>query len=302
MKKLLAVLLAAVLALSGCGEQAEISAASRLAEVTDLTAAVCADLQPGESVDIAITPELKKCFWEGSRLEDWFHLPVFDEGNAPTHPLEYWIMLLEEGAVDINRIGGRVLESPWAKNPDNEYGFDGLPLITVAQFDEFVQTHFGDVTVEHEFYDGKYYYCDGEKYYSRTVEGTLPDYFGLTALAAEQREDGRLVYTAQLDDYGFNALNFFEAGEDRDPAVYDEWFANRMANDEMPPEDLAVLEVYGDQIRSGELTMDEAITKMVIDGQTDGFIVGGGLTVTFYIDEQTQEPVYLAVSDWQTDD
>lgn len=40
---------------------------------------------------------------------------------------------------------------------------------------------------------------------------------------------------------------------------------------------------------------------MVIDGETDGFFVGGGLTVTFYIDEQTQESVYLAVSEWRVE-
>lgn len=288
MKKLIWALLLAAALLGGCGRanEAEITirggvepvvavdAEQGLADLPVLTADWAKNLQPdmAASLTVPVTPELKKCFWDGARMEDWFHLPQFAEGNPPTEPIDYWCMLLAEGKTEISR----------------------------EEFDEFVRKHFGEVELQHRVDDGKYWRFDGDTYYACPEGESSPDYFDLQELMMERRADGKIVYTAKLNEYGFNYLNFFYYDEASSPAEnlaeYQRMFVDRAAYDEIAPEEAAVLAAYGEQIADGTMTMDEAIYQMVLAGNTGEFPVVFEDTVTFYIDEETREPFYLAVA------
>lgn len=272
MKKLLAVLLAAVFLLAACGngevaenmpgqtdgEQSELAAA-----LADWTAAAENNFQNGESVSMSVPPDagLIKAFWNTARMDNWFHLPEFTEGEQPTDVADYWFLFVVKDVVGLDEDGYWV----WAEDADdNEKA--GFPK---AEVDEFVHTHFGDVELKHEGDASKMYDFDGENYYGRP--DSFPQvYYGLAELLLAEGEDGQVVYTALLNDYQIDLG--YEGGAD------------------------AVIEAaYGDQIESGELTMDEAALKMVQDGQTEDFEVRGKLEVKFYIDDNG-EIVYLAVS------
>ncbi len=269
-KLILAVLLAALLCCFDCGceqegSSAESAAANPLAAVSELTAAACADLQPGESTALDVTPELIKAFWDTARMDLWFHLPEFAEGEQPTDVASYWFLVLTDDVTGLDEYGYWVREQRWEENTSDTYGMPGAAVIPKEEVDKFVHTHFGDVQLEHSGSEHKMFDFDGENYYD-TPEGSFPvGYYGLTELAAERREDGRLVYTAVLNDYVIG---------------YDEGEA-------------AVEAAYGEQIANNELTFDQAATQMVLDGQTADFPVDGQLKVTFYIDE-SGETVYLA--------
>lgn len=210
-------------------------------------------LQPGESAEIEVTPELREYYFGLARTQAWFYLPEFDEGELPVYPIDYWYLLVLDGAIGWDENGYYVIESPWREVDENTlegYGTPGMPIIAQTDFDEWVRVHFGDVALVHRVDQGKYYDFDGEDYYG-CAEGSFPVmYYGLAELRAEN-VDGRLVYTATLNDY-YNA-------------------------------------VYTAEWTDGEAA------RLIIDGQTQDWVVGAQLEVKYYLDEQTSEPFYLQV-------
>ncbi len=298
MKKvgMLVMCLMLVWALVGCDVQDAEPQVSSAAEIGELLAEEVAGMAEGEVLDIEVTPELREHYFKVARLEDWFHMPSFAAGEQPTHPLDYWIMILQEGAVGWDETyGWTIVDSPWELlNDPSMYLYNGMPVVPVDEFDAFVRTHFGDVTVAHEVCEGKYYAFDGENYYSSTYEGTPPGHYGLSRLQVEL-VDGRPVYTASVNQYQFNEYNYFVYNEDRtfeeNKADYD----SSLHNGHSAYSEIVVLDAYGDQLLAGEITMDQAIRQMVIDGNTGDFIVWVQQTVRYYIDEANGEPVYLEV-------
>ena len=75
------------------------------------------DLKNGESYSFEITPELRQKYFALARIKDWYHLPNFTEtDNLPTEPINYWFMLLNDGAVGWDKNGQLILESPDRKS------------------------------------------------------------------------------------------------------------------------------------------------------------------------------------------
>lgn len=258
--------------LAGCsgGEEQKI-ADNRLAEVVSLTEEGAADLQVGEVTDIALTPELKLCFWETGNMDMWFHLPEFAEGEQPQDLADYWYLVLTDNVIGLDENGYLVSDDCWAEVPEgSELGSVGMPMIPAADVNDFVQRHFGDVALQVADHAHRMYDFDGEYYYAY-MDGSWPQgLFDLRKLTAEKRDDGRVVYTAKLDVYSNLAYS-----EKADEAI-----GAYMAES------------------TEELTWYGAVTQMVLAGETKSFGVDEKLTVKFYIDEETGETVYLAV-DWQ---
>lgn len=280
MKRLLLILLAAVLVLSACGndempkntqgrtdgEQSILAAA-----LADLTSVAEYNFQNDDCESMTVQPdaELIKAFWDTARMELWFHLPEFGEGEQPTDVQSYWFLVLTDDVVGLDENGYMVSEPRWAENTSEEYGWQGMAVIPKEEVDKFVHRHFGDVALKHTGSVHKMYDFDGENYYALPDCGFPQVYYGLSELLLEKGENGRVVYTALLDDY--RDIGYGGKG------------------------DAAITAAYGEQIDNGSLTMDEAALQMVQDGQTDEFKLSGKLEVRFYIDE-SGEIFYLAVS------
>ena len=262
-------------------------------------------LQEGEILDFEITPELRQKYFALARIKDWYHLPEFTEtDNLPTEPINYWFMLLNDGAVGWDKNGKLILESPWLEYGKidldlyfpiiglDENGWGEYFVISPEEFDNWVNKYFGNVELEHKIYNKcKYYYFDGSNYYNTCSEQFFADYWELTALTA-QKQDNRIIYTASLSDYGFHEHFMFNYDETKS-------FEENMIDyacmvNHAPQRNLPVFSAYGKQLMLNEITMDEAIRKMIISGNTKDFICNRQLTVSYYINEQ-QEPFYLSV-------
>ncbi len=257
------------------------------------------ELQPGESVEIEPTPELREYYFALGRLYSWFYLPEFAEGEQSTYPLDYWYLLLTAGVNGWDENGYLQWTDLWDSVPDNsQYGSSGSAMIAKTEFDEWVQQHFGDVVLQHQIDTGKYYDFDGEYYYG-WAGGSIPMlYYELTALSAEKIAD-RIIYTATLNDYNFNEYSFFSYDHEGTSEANQPAFAEAVNNAE--PELRLVYDAYGERIARGGISVDRAIEQMIIDGQTDGFKVGSQLQVKYYINEETGEPFYLSAH-WQNSD
>ncbi len=308
--KLIGILALVVCCLIGC-EKSDDNQQVNVLQISEV-----ANLQPGESLQIAVTPELREYYFGLSRLEGWFYLPEFSSPTElPTDPVLYWFMLMTEGRTGWDKYGNLTGPSPWLHQGylDIEkyydvYGVDengqmrenntsGIyTAVSVGEFDEWVAAHFGDVSLEHEFHNDarhcKNYYFDGSNYYFTCLEGVWSwSYYGLTELSAEN-VDGRIVYTALLDWYRFNEhglFSYYEAGTFEENMGY---FAQCV---EGYPENRALYDAYGEQLLHNKISFDEAIRQMIVDGDTQGFKVGYQLQVKYYLDEATGEPFYLQV-------
>lgn len=279
MKKMKCLLLVMVLALgllAGCNDDAQggkvgAGEANRLAEVVSLTADATADLQAGDVADIDVTPELKLCFWETGNMDMWFHLPEFAEGEQLTNLAAYWYLLLTDNVTGLDENGYLMSDDRWAEVPEGcELGTVGMPMIPVADVNDFVQRHFGDVELQIADHARKMYDFDGEYCYA-CMDGSLPQgLFDLKKLTAEKRDDGRVVYTAKLAEY-----TNLPYSEEADTAI-----GAYMAKS------------------AEELTWYSAVTEMVQAWDTAAFKADEELTLRFYIDEDTCDTVYLA-ADWQ---
>lgn len=276
MKWLVLVLLLAVGLLAGCDDDAQggqvgSGEVNRLAEIVTLTDSATADLQPGDVANIEITPEMKLCFWETANMDLWYHLPEFAEGEQPTDVSAYWFMLLADKVTSLDGFGYWIYdgEDLWDEVPEgSEYGWVGCPMIAKADVDKFVRAHFGDVQLNHGESVPRMYDFDGEYYYGQ-MDGSFPTgLFGLRELTAEKRDDGKVVYTARLQEYVDGAYD----GGTRD----------------------ALAAEYGDV---ENLNTYQAMTEMLLAGKTEGFAGAKELIVKFYIDKDTRDTVYLAV-DW----
>lgn len=277
--KCLLLVLVMVLALgllAGCNDDAQggnvgAGEVNRLAEVVSLTADATANLQAGDVADIEVTPELKLCFWETGNMDMWFHLPEFDEGEQPTDLADYWYLVRTDNVTGLDENGYLVSDDRWAEVPEgSELGTVGMPMIPVADVNDFVQRHFGDVELQIAAHAHKMYDFDGEYLYAY-MDGSLPQgLFDLKKLTAEKRDDGKVVYTARLAEY--TNLPYSEQ-------AYTAIGAHMAASAE-------------------ELTWYAAVTEMVLAWDTAAFKADGELTVKFYIDGDTSDTVYLA-ADWQ---
>lgn len=262
--------------LSGCADnqsdkQGTNGEENRLAEIVRLTESVTADLQSGDVVDIEATPELKLCFWEAANMDLWYHLPEFAEGEAPAYMSEYWYLVLTDNVVGLDENGYYIYdEERWETVPEgSEFGSCGCPMIPAEDAAAFVQRHFGDMELVIADRAHKMYDYDGEYYFAQ-LDGDFPQaFFDLQTLAAEKCADGRMIYTAVLNEYA--NLGYSEKAE----AAIGEYMAER----------------------NEELTWYQAVTDMVLTGETSKFEADEKLTVKFYIDEETGDTVYLAV-DW----
>lgn len=316
--KLMLILAFAFCCLAGC-ENADDKQAENVPAVPQPVE--LADLQPGESVEIAVTPELREYYFALGRLEGWFYLPEFSSpAELPTDPLWYWFMMMAEGRTGWDRYGNLTGPSPWLHKGylDIEsrfeiYGIDengqmwdndtaGIYMgLSVTEFDDWVAAHFGAVSLEHEIHDdswhGKNYYFDGENYYFTCMEGVCGlSYYGLQSLQAERAQDGRLIYTAMVDWYRFNEYGLFFYDENGTLEENMGYFAQCV---EGYPENRALYDAYGERLIHGEIGADEAIRQMIIDGDTQNFEVGYQLQVKYYLNEETGEPFYLQVIEFE---
>ena len=73
--KLIGILALVVCCLIGC-EKSDDNQQVNVLQISEV-----ANLQPGESLQIAVTPELREYYFGLSRLEGWFYLPEF---SSPT--------------------------------------------------------------------------------------------------------------------------------------------------------------------------------------------------------------------------
>lgn len=258
-----------------------------------------AALQPGESVEIAVTPKLREYYFALGRLCSWFYLPEFAEGEQSTYPLDYWYLLLTAGVRGWDENGYWQWTDLWDEVPTgSKYGSGGCAMISQAQFDEWVRAHFGDVELQHQIDTGKYYDFDGKYYYGWAGGSDPVLYYELQSLAAES-SGGRIIYTAVLNDYTFNNYSFFFYDPER--TLTENQVALEESQRSVEPELLLVYAAYGEQIAGGEVSVDKAIERMIIDGRTDGFPLSSQLQVKYYLNEETGEPFYLTVH-WQTAD
>jgi len=280
-----------------------------------LLTALCACNQTAgapQSTEIAVTPELRQEYFALARLNNWSYLPEFSSlDDLPADPLDYWFMIIFDGATGWDKHGDLLVESPWLKHGevkidsrfdpfDLNFGGEGYYLaISAAEFDAWLQQHFGAAPIKHEVSDpiathhNKYYHYDGQTYYNTGMEGVWPKYCELTALNA-QNMNGHTVYTAALNYFGFHEYCIFGYDDNFSPAENMEWYESMLENS--PPENLAVYDVYGEQISQNQLSTDQAIEQMIIDGETANFRVIEQQTVQFYIDKKTQQPFYLSVA------
>ncbi|MCI9045137.1 MAG: hypothetical protein HFJ96_06995 [Peptococcaceae bacterium] len=303
MKRLIICLFALLSLLCGCTAEAGQSAQNDVDNIFLANVPVPAEvaaLQPGESAQIEVGPELREYYFALVRIKDWFHLPKFAEGEQSDYPLDYWYMLLLDGAEGWDEETGWLIgDSSWQEVPDGSpYGSSGSEMIAVQDFDAWVQARFGDVKLQHQVDTGKYYDFDGEYYYG-WAGGSIPAlYYELVELTAENR-DGQIVYTALLNDYAFNEYNFFHANKEltleENLAEYENvlLYANEA--------DKLVYTVYKEQLLSGEISMDEAIRQMIVAGRTEGFPLCRQIRVKYYLNQQTGEPFYLQVEEMLVD-
>ena len=101
MKRLIICLFALLSLLCGCTAEAGQSAQNDVDNIFLANVPVPAEvaaLQPGESAQIEVGPELREYYFALVRIKDWFHLPKFAEGEQSDYPLDYWYMLLLDGA------------------------------------------------------------------------------------------------------------------------------------------------------------------------------------------------------------
>ena len=135
MKRLLIFLSTLLLLLCGC--EADKPEAPTTGQITfDEVAA----LQPGESAQIEVGPELRGYFFRLARLEDWYHIPEFTKPeDLPTDPLAYWFMLMAEGRTGWDKYGNLTGPSPWLHRdylylPDYNYYFDIFGIDEAGRF------------------------------------------------------------------------------------------------------------------------------------------------------------------------
>lgn len=260
-------------------------------------------------VHIEITPELRELYFAIARLNDWFHLPEFaNSSELPTDPLNYWFMLLSEGAFGWDRYGNSAIKSPWLKygylNIESYFPIAGMEnndigyyySISAEEFDDWVKKHFGAVELEHiihannAYYEKNYFY-DGKNYYNTCNSFQTPQYWELNDLII-QKSGNKTIYTAYLTNYIFDEYSIFLYDESHslseNMASYASVFNYATGNNS------AVFSVYGKRIMLNELSMDQAIQQMIIDGQTAEFISNKKIEVKFYFNELS-EPFYLSV-------
>ena len=297
--KLIGILAFVVCCLTGCEKAADkqpvnVPQLPQPPEVVEV-----ANLQPGESVEITVIPELREYYFSLGRLEGWFYLPEFDEGKQSNYPLDYWYLLLLAEVTGWDEYGYFEWNSVWGEVPEvSQYGSAGSAMISQAEFDAWVQAHFGDVELQHQIDTGKYYDFDGEYYYG-WAGGSIPlMYYELAELSAEN-VDGRIIYTAVLYDDYLNEYNFFWPDAELTLEQNRAALAEKMADAE--PGERAVYEAFGEESSSGEMSMDEAIRQTSISGNTQDFPHYTKLQVKYYLNEETGEPFYLAVH-WLTAD
>ena len=298
--KLMLILAFAFCCLAGCenADDKQVENAPAVPQPAEV-----ADLQPGESVEIAITPELREYYFALGRLQGWCYLPEFAEGEPPTDPLAYWLLLQLDGIVGWDEHGWYEINSPWPyvdENTPEGMGTSGMPIVSVAEFDAWVAAHFANAGVEHGYYDyHKGYDYDGKNYYGVAEGSYISPFLELTELSAEN-VDGKIVYTATLyDNYIVDEYNYFYPDEELTPEQNRAALAEKAAGAESG--ERAVYDAYGEQLLSGEMSMDEAIRQTIISGNTQDFPHTTMLQVKYYLNGETQEPCYLAVH-WQRND
>ena len=126
MKRLLILLAALSVLLCGCADKTDEPEAQTADQITFDEAAA---LQPGESAQIEVGPELREDFFKLARLEDWYHIPEFTTpADLSTDPLPYWFMLLAEGRTSWDKYGNLTGSGPWLHRgylnlPDYDYYF-----------------------------------------------------------------------------------------------------------------------------------------------------------------------------------
>lgn len=315
--KIMLILAFAVCCLAGCAQTDDKQPGGGKIKPSDVPQpADVAALQPGESVELAVTPELREYYFALGRLYSWFYLPEFSSPTElPTEPLWYWFMLMAEGRTGWDKHGNLTGPSPWLHqgylNIENYFEIFGIDengqmwendisgiytAVSAAEFDAWVRAHFGEVALEHKISDdgwhGKNYYFDGTNYYFTCMEGIWGhSYWGLHNLKAEN-VDGRIVYTVLLNWYRLNEYGLFFYYENGTLEENMGYFAQCV---EAYPENKALYDAYGTKIVHGEIGADEAVRQMIIAGDMQDFEVGYQLQVKYYLSEETGEPFYLAV-------
>ncbi len=249
-------------------------------------------IQAGESADIKITSELKEKYLITGLLKEWCFLPEFNSfDELSAEPIGYWFLLLGKGNKTVNRDGFIEYSSPW---PVNDYE---MPIISVEEFDKFVSSHFGDITLNHKVGECNNYYFDGQNYVVYPEGGPGFTCYELTELSVAN-DNGKLIFTATMNEFSFAYEYFFFYDDKRDIADNISSYAdtvNFISSISSANNERAVFSAYGKRIMLGEITMAEAIQDMIISGETQEFVSDARLEITYYINEDTGEPLYLSV-------
>lgn len=174
------------------------------ADIVSLTAAETAELAEGETVEVAVTPELREAFFELGRLARWdfMHKWMFAEGEEPaSEDMEDYIYF----------IGAQSLV--WADYWNIDHDKPSTKL-SISYVDEFMRLHFGR-TVPHWTKGQKEMAFDGQNYMPIGSWAYQPLYrlLGLEISREEIDGESRLVYEATLRLYGF----WPEAGQEDIP-------------------------------------------------------------------------------------
>lgn len=249
-------------------------------------------LQVGESADIKITSELKEKYLITGLLKGWCFLPEFNSfDELSAEPIDYWFLLLSNGNKTVNQDGFIEYSSSWPVNDD------GMPIISVEEFDKFVNSCFGDITLNHEVGECNNYYFDGQNY-SACSEGepgfTCYELIGLSVT----NDDGKLIFTATMNEFIFRYEYFFFYDDTLNITDNISSYADKVNFVSAIPyadNERAVFSAYGKQLMLGEITMAEAIMKMIMYENTQELVPSNTLEMSYYINEYTREPLYLSV-------
>lgn len=307
-------LLVFLLVIGGCGEkntaenraeydteyQAEYQVSERpvtanqdqtAAKIAALLAEQTLELAEGEVRELELSPELREQFFTLGRVGQWYNLPEFVEGALPTDPTEYWFWFLYTSFWEgYDRDGWGFGHKPWRVQEADiaepmHWGI--MQQIPRADYEGYIARHFGPVALAPlpEDYVGKYFCYDGEYYYDNTYEDGYRDWWGVLSLSGERRGE-RIIYTLEAVAYGFDDWNLYNEGW----GTVDEYLAGRSE----PPrqEEMAVLQAYYDQLNRGELSMDQAIQQMIVNGRVADWPELQRLKIRMYYDGEAI--VYLA--------
>jgi len=217
-----------------------------------------------ETVDVtALNDAERRAYYLDFAMKYRFdYVPVFEENAVPASSADY-------------------LWYAFALNLEN-WDFDNL-FMTKDYVESVITTHFEVKEVVHETLPRNWIF-DGERYTPMPQSYKHPPIFGLQTFQSDTK-DSKTIYEVVLNEYEFDEfvgigdLNSYQLALD-DNAVDTPGMAY-------------VIEKKGDKIKSGELTVFEAIREMICEGDTEKFYIIDTARFKYYLDENSGDPVFI---------